>query len=151
MSCAVVVAAISAVVFTVLVVCSSYVTTWLLDDEHDSWFVLAPWAVFRNLVRTTVRSFIDVDIDPNKLLYYSTKRKLSAANSPGILKRFLRRFLLGLPVVGAGSVLQILLSMPLPFHWFRWRTRRINRDSRDIATLIMVMVILAGAARFVNT
>ncbi|TCD69901.1 hypothetical protein EIP91_005725 [Steccherinum ochraceum] len=141
----VVVAALSAVVFTVIVLCSSFITTWLIDEEHDSWFVLAPWAVFRNLVRTTVRSFIDVDIDTDRMLAYTKRRKSSGP--PGLIRRFVTRFLLGLPVVGAGSVIQILLSMPIPFHWLRWRTRRTNRDSRDIATLLMVMVILAGAAR----
>ncbi|KAH8099411.1 zf-C3HC4-domain-containing protein [Cristinia sonorae] len=138
----VIIAALSAILFTILVICSSYVTTWLLDDTNDSWLVLAPWALFRNLVRASVGTF-DVDFE-SKMLAYAQKRK--EAGPPSLVKRLIRRFLLGLPVVGASSVLQIVLSMPVPFHWFRWRTRR-NRDSRDIATLILVFIILAGAAR----
>ena len=64
-----------------------------------------------------------------------------------ILGRFVRRFLLGLPVVGAGSIAHMLLSIPLPFHWLRFRTRRTGRQSKDLMALIILAVVLVGAAR----
>lgn len=102
--------------------------------------------MYRNVVRTTVRAFTDRDLE-TKLLKYTTPKY--SPGPPSFFRRFIRRFLLGLPVVGAGAVVQMLSSLPLGFHWFRWRSRRNTGNSRDIATLLFVAMVLIGAARCV--
>ncbi|KAH9950429.1 zf-C3HC4-domain-containing protein [Amylocystis lapponica] len=147
----VVVAALSSLLFTILVLCSSVVTTRLLSDDPESGYSYSlyyPVEVFQNLVRATVRIFLDDSLLGESILRATEGSGTARApgKPPGLLQRFLRRFLLGLPVVGAGSIAHLLLSVPLPFHWLRFRTRR-GRDSRDVVGLLVVAVVLAGAAR----
>ncbi|KAK7694766.1 hypothetical protein QCA50_001954 [Cerrena zonata] len=142
----VVIGALSAIVFTILVICSSYITTFLLydDDYADSFFFISPWTMYRMVVKTTVRALNPRELEA-KLLTYATPKV--SAGPPGLFRRFIHRFLLGLPVVGAGAVVSMLSSMPFGFTWFRWRSRRNNTNGRDVATIIIVVMILVGAAR----
>ena len=135
-----------------MVLLSSFVTTYFIsdDDEYGYTFSLYyPLEVFRNLVKMTVGILADDNVIDNRVLRHRTQatqiREPQAP--PGILLRLFRRFMLGLPVVGAGSVAHMLLSIPFPFHWLRLRTRRANRESKDLMTLIVLAVVLAGAAR----
>lgn len=70
---------------------------------------------------------------------------------PGIVRRLIHRFVLGLPIVGASSLVHMLLSMPLigPVHWLaRYRGNRNRRgNSRDIAAILVIVLLVAGAAR----
>ncbi|KAI0082269.1 zf-C3HC4-domain-containing protein [Panus rudis PR-1116 ss-1] len=144
-----IVGALSAILFTILVLCSSYITTWILagDDGYDSYFFITPWTAFHNIVRTAAEIFTDSRLD-DKLLTYTTPRKIKTKSGPpGFLKRFVRRFLLGLPVVGAGGLMQLLSSIPMSFHWFRMRSRSSRGNSRDFATLVIVALVIVGAAR----
>ncbi|KAJ3475960.1 hypothetical protein NLI96_g11486 [Meripilus lineatus] len=142
----VVVGTISAIVFTIIVLCSSFLTSSLLSDEpSESYFFVTPWDIFRNLVNATVRILTDGQMDGSSFLKSSSST--STSGPPSLFRRFIRRFLLGLPVVGAGSVIHMLMSVPFPMQWFRYRARRGGRDSRDIATLVVVVVVLFGAAR----
>lgn len=68
------------------------------------------------------------------------------------MKRLLRRFVLGLPVVGAGSLVHMLLSLPLltPVHWlarFRGGRSRRNSSSRDAAAVVIIILLIVGVAR----
>lgn len=153
---AVVIAAVSSILFTLLVLCSSFVTTTLLSDDTDSMIYVYgfynPLEVIQNLVRATVSLFID-DRLLDEAVLHSTRSKArplhirTPGKPPGLIKRLIRRFLLGLPVVGAGSIAHMLLSVPLPFHWLRLRGYTRGRDSRDIVALLLVAVVLMGAAR----
>ncbi|KAH9858083.1 zf-C3HC4-domain-containing protein [Lenzites betulinus] len=111
------------------------------------WFY--PVDIFRALVRMTI-NFFDDDLLDNPIF---RARRGSARTSPeirgppGLLMRLFRRFLLGLPVVGAGSVAHLLFSFPMPFNWMRLRTRRVGRRSKDMVALIMLAVVIAGVAR----
>jgi hypothetical protein len=72
---------------------------------------------------------------------------------PGVLKRFIRRFILGLPLVGASSLVQMLLSFGAlgPVQWiarYRGSRNRRNSDSRDIAAIIIISLLLVGAVRY---
>jgi len=71
----------------------------------------------------------------------------------GLLMRLFRRFVLGLPMVGAGSLVWMLLSAPFlgPLQWLaRQRgNRRRNEQSRDIAAIVIVALLVMGAARSV--
>jgi hypothetical protein len=73
-----------------------------------------------------------------------------APTPPGLLKRFITRIILGLPVVGAGSLVQLLMSMPMlgPVHWLaRYRGSRRRENSRDMAALVLVVLLVVGAVR----
>ena len=58
---------------------------------------------------------------------------------------------LGLPLVGAGSLVHMRLSLPLlgPLHWLaRYRGNRTRRgESRDAAAVVVIVLLLVGAAR----
>ncbi|PCH33731.1 hypothetical protein WOLCODRAFT_94067 [Wolfiporia cocos MD-104 SS10] len=152
-----VVAAMSTVLFTVLVICCSFITTSLLSEDSTSettffyGFYYSPVEVIQNLVRATVRIFVDDRLLDETILQRDSSRRFRpgvqiSTKPPGLLTRFVRRFLLGLPVVGAGSIAHMLLSVPLPFHWLRLRAYR-GRESRDVVALIIVAVVLMGALR----
>ena len=149
----VVIATLSTFLFTILVLLSSFVTTFFVrGDVEDGMFTYTYWyplEIFRNLVKMTVSILADDNVIDNRVLRHRTQatqiREPQAP--PGILLRLFRRFMLGLPVVGAGSVAHMLLSIPFPFHWLRLRTRRANRESKDLMALIVLAVVLAGAAR----
>jgi hypothetical protein len=66
--------------------------------------------------------------------------------------RFIRRIVLGLPVVGAVSLIQMLFSLPLlgPIQWIaRSRGNRGRRDnnSRDTAAVFIILLLAIGALR----
>lgn len=72
-------------------------------------------------------------------------------SSPGWTKWFIRRILLGLPIVGASSLVHLLLSAPVigPVHWLaRYRGNRRRENSRDMAALILVGLLSVGALRY---
>ena len=149
----VVIAAISTLLFTLLVLLSSFVTTYFVGGDDDApvfhYAYWSPLELFRGLVRMTIGILAD-DNMIDQSVYRRRDRNVQLREPqapPGILQRLLRRFLLGLPVVGAGSIAHMLLSIPFPFHWLRLRTRRANRQSKDLMTLIVLAVVLAGAAR----
>ncbi|EED83964.1 predicted protein [Postia placenta Mad-698-R] len=123
------------------------------DDERETttylYGVYSPVDVIQGLVRATVNTFVDDKLLDDTILSKGppSSHIRAPGKPPGLLKRLVRRFLLGLPVVGAGSIAHMLLSIPLPFHWVRLRTINRGRDSRDIMALIIVTVVLIGAAR----
>ena len=146
----VVVGTISAFLFTILVLLSSFVTTYFADSGDDEGFVHLYWyplELFRGLVRMTIGILADDDIIDTTMLRHRARTVRELQAPPGLLLRLFRRFLLGLPVVGAGSIAHMLISIPFPFHWLRLRTRRAGRQSKDFMALIVIAVVLVGAAR----
>lgn len=159
----VIVGGLSGIVFTVIVMLSSFITTYFMSVfEEPSYYYydnhVQPLDVAKDFVGAALRIFQDVDgagiledVAPPIPLVASQR---SPSMGPGILKSFVRRFLLGLPIVGAGSLIQMLLSVPLgPIHWLtRSRGGRRRNDSRgDMASLIIVVLIIVGAARLVTS
>jgi hypothetical protein len=166
----VVVGSISAVLFTMLVLLSSFITTFFMswfEDPSDSYyyrssifgfggfgfFYVSPFDIARDIIRAALR--ILQDTDGEVFGHADTQSDPHTPHSePGLLMSLIRRFLLGLPIVGAGSVVHMLLSVPLlsPVHFLaRYRSNNRRRDSsRDIASLIIIGLVLVGAARFVD-
>ncbi len=148
---AVVIAAVSTFLFTILVLLSSFVTTYFVGDDDSSTYTYSfyyPVEIFRNLVKMTISILVDDRMLDDSILRQKAGNRIRQPHSPpSLLQRLFRRFLLGLPVVGAGSVAHMLMSIPLPFHWLRLRTRRTGRQSKDLMALIILAVVLAGAAR----
>jgi len=168
----VVVGALSSVIFTIIVLFSSYITTYFMGVFEDpswssnsyfySYYYISPWDVGKDLIRAALRILKDENsfaFDEEALFTRSTAKvnapPFVARAPPGILKRFLKRFILGLPVVGAGSLVQMLLSLPFlgPVHWLaRYRGNRSRRgDTRDVAAMVVIMLLLVGAARYIYT
>lgn len=151
-------------------------TTWLLGnlDESSSggglswsWFSgyyywISPYDVLKDLIRAVYRIMVDQDgwLDPDifssSTPSFSSSRRISPINQvvkspPGILRRLFKRFVLGLPVVGAGSLIQMFISMPLlgPVQRLaRFRGDQSRRNNqRDIAALVLIALMLVGIAR----
>ncbi|KAF7347896.1 RING-CH-type domain-containing protein [Mycena venus] len=160
-----VVGALSAILFTMLVLLSSFITTFFMswfEEPSDgyyyrsSWFFgpgfyfTSPFDIARDIIRAALR--ILQDTDGEVFGHRDTQTGSPIPHSePGLLKSFIRRFLLGLPIVGAGSVVHMLLSVGLltPVHFLaRYRSSNRRRESgRDIASLIVIGLVLVGAAR----
>jgi len=164
----VVVGALSSIIFTIIVICSSYITTyfmsvfeepsWSSDSYFYSYYYISPWDVGKDLIRAALRIMKDengFDFNEDALFTRSTAKvnvpPVVARTPPGILKRFLKRFILGLPIVGASSLVHMLLSLPFlgPVHWLaRYRGNRSRRgDTRDVAAMVVIVLLLVGAAR----
>jgi len=170
----VIVGALSAILFSLLVLLSSFVTTYFISwfEESDpysshayysrssffgsffgsSYFFVSPVDIVRDLIRATLR-ILKEDVEGGPIFGQGESEPGPSPSAPGILKSFIRRFLLGLPLVGAGSIVHMLMTFQLPLHFLtRYRTSNRRREaSRDIASLIIVGLVLVGAARALFT
>jgi hypothetical protein len=165
-----VVGALSSIIFTVIVIFSSYITTYFMSVfEEPSWssdsyffysYYISPWDVAKDLIRAALRILKDengFDFDEGALFTRTTTKvnvpPVVAPTPPGVLRRLIKRFILGLPIVGAGALIQMLLSLPFlgPVHWLaRYRGNRSRRgDTRDAASMVVIVLLLIGAARHV--
>ncbi|VDB86482.1 unnamed protein product [Peniophora sp. CBMAI 1063] len=157
--------AVSSILFTIIVLAASFVTTTFMsvfseDDDGTSYYYYSPYwtnpiTVFGDLVRAGIRLVEDesgIPLDPNLL---ARAARGGERQTPGIPMRFVRRFLLGLPMVGAGSLVQMLFTVGGlgPIQWLarsRARSRRNGRaNATDTAALILVTLLLIGALRAV--
>jgi hypothetical protein len=147
------VGALSTAFFTILVLLSSFLTTFFTApvDESSYYFsfYLTPFDIVRELVRATFRILQDdKDIVRGSFFETPTADSPIAQSPPGIIARLIRRFVLGLPVVGAASLVHMFLSVPFfgPVHWLaRYRGTRDRRgNSRDIAAILIIILIVVG-------
>ncbi|KAH9944288.1 zf-C3HC4-domain-containing protein [Epithele typhae] len=151
----VVIAVVSSLIFTTIVLISSFITTFFTaGEDEDGTFSYTNWyplEIFRSLVRMTIGILVDDNMIDDSTGRHRRRTAFppQPQKPPGLLLSLFRRFLLGLPVVGAGSIAHMLISIPFPFHWLRLRTRRarVGRESKDLMALIILAVVLAGAAR----
>ncbi|KAH0838248.1 hypothetical protein J3R83DRAFT_6504 [Lanmaoa asiatica] len=158
MSTSVVVGFLSSFFFVLLVMFSSYVTSYFLASIEEqsmfstTYFFVSPVDVAQDLVRAAIRILRDQDILPLEL-DVSLKAPIPARlpKPSGLLGRCVRRFLLGLPMVGVGSLIHMILTLPFmgPLQWIaRWRGNRTRRgNDRDLAAAVIVIFIAIGAAR----
>jgi len=162
----VIIGGLSGIIFTMIVMVASYLTTYFMgafeepsSRHYYSFFYISPLEVAQDLVTAALRvirdgdsSFLSEgssqpDFSQGPQIYKMPK----AQNTSGIIRRFVRRFLLGLPLVGAGSLVHMLLSIQFlaPVQWIaRYRGSRSRRNnSRDMAALFVVGLLIIGAAR----
>lgn len=161
---------LSGLIFTMIVMVASFITTYFVSafeepshHYYSSLFYVSPIEIAQDLVRAVFRILQDEDASDiiDETVFQRTPRspfpphvgslQPMPTTPSGIFMRFVRRFVLGLPLVGAGSLVHMLLSVGLlgPVHWLaRYRGRNRRRgNSRDIAAIIIVALIIAGAAR----
>ncbi|KAH9044823.1 hypothetical protein EDB85DRAFT_2105995 [Lactarius pseudohatsudake] len=163
------IATLSTVFFTAIVFASSFLTTTLISplDEPsyvsplrlwlDYWTWTNPYSVGRDLVRAALRIIQDETgglFDPDAFSSSTAPESAETLSNPGIVWRFIRRFILGLPVVGAASLIHMLFSLPLlgPLQWIaRSRGTRGRRGSRsgDTASMVILFLLAVGALRVV--
>lgn len=151
--------------FTILVYCASFIATFFTnrwDDGQPSGYFffgtyyVSPYGVAKDLLRLAMGVLTDEDYD-----FIPTGDPSSGNGSPthplsrvsqGSIPAFLRRVIIGLPVVGVASLVQMLwtMSMLTPFHFFarlRGRGNSRRERSKDLATIIILVAIVAGAIR----
>jgi len=170
------IATLSAILFTALVYASSFLATTLissLDDpsynSYDSfgssavyihsgggyWTWTNPYTVGRDLIRAALRIIQDESggvFDPDAFLTSFASDDAETMSNHRIFWRFIRRIVLGLPVVGAASLIHMLFSLPFlgPIQWIarsRGNRRRRNSDSRDTAAIFIILLLAIGALR----
>jgi len=144
---------------------ASFITTFFMSafekPSTSSWFFyVSPFEVAQDLVAAAFRVIQDGELSDifAEPMYQSAQTRRSSKDlipsPPGIVKRFIRRFIIGLPLVGAGSVVHMLLSLQMlaPVQFIaRYRANRRNRNnSKDIAALIIVGLLVFGAVRYVG-
>ncbi len=166
----VLVGGLSGLFFTIIVMLASYITTYFMSafeqpttSSYYSWsfFYVSPFEVAQDLVVAALRILREGGIDGLDVAIPSpstTTLGRQAGHSPrlpsnpGSIKRFIKRFLLGLPLIGAGSLVHLLLSVGflVPVQWLaRYRGNRNRREgSRDLAALVVVALLVVGALRF---
>jgi hypothetical protein len=140
---------------------ASYITTFFMGafespTTYSSFYYISPFEVAQDLITAVFRIIRDGDISDffTEPMGHSRKSPLDTANQtpPGLIKSFFRRFLIGLPLVGAGSIVHMLLSLQLlaPVQFVaRYRASRTRRNnSKDFAALIIVALVVAGAVRY---
>jgi len=156
----VVVAAISAVIFTVIVYVSSFITTacfglferGVSEDSYAFSYYIYPIETLRDLVSSTLSILNDEFgiIDRPEGLHRPVPL---IAKPDSFVVRLVKKFLLGLPLVGIGSLIQMVLSMPIlgPIQWLaRYRSSRGRRGStRDMTAIVVVGLMVIGAIRFI--
>jgi hypothetical protein len=119
------------------------------------WTWTNPYTVGRDLVRAALRIIQDESgavFGPDALLTSFASDDPETTNLSAFW-RFIRRIVLGLPVVGAVSLIHMLFSLPLlgPIQWIARsrgnRGRRNNGGSRDTAALVIIFLLVIGALR----
>ncbi|THH08163.1 hypothetical protein EW146_g9083 [Bondarzewia mesenterica] len=116
-----------------------------------------PVDVGHDLVRAALRILQDQSgglFDPDAFLSPRAPAEgpLEPRSPPGLFMRLVRRFVLGLPVVGAGSLVHMLLSLPVlaPVQWlarFRGGRSRRNTSTRDAAAIVIIILLVVGIVR----
>ncbi|KAH8835729.1 hypothetical protein DL96DRAFT_1666390 [Flagelloscypha sp. PMI_526] len=160
----IIVGTLSALLFTLLTVASSFITTGLMslfdptEAEDDMYyFYFSPISLTRDLIRAALR--ILADGDPTGM-FDGTIPKRPRGDIPNVMPKaqrgpgLLGRFLLGLPILSASALVQLVAQGFAygPLHWMaRFRTnRRRNDNSRDVVSVVLVVLLLIGAIRAIS-
>ena len=161
----VVIAAFSTAIFTLIVYLSSFLTSACLglfeqgvsEGSYIFSYYFYPIDTFKELVSST----LSILNDEFGIIEHRDGPRHSSQHPPAplstkpdtLIVRLVKKFILGLPLVGIGSLIQMILSMPIlgPVHWIaRYRSSRGRRAStRDMTAIIVVGLMVIGALRFV--
>jgi hypothetical protein len=135
---------------------NSYSSSTIYLSTGGNYFTWTnPYTVGRDLVRAALRIIQDETggiFNPDLLLTSPGPDNSEATSDPSFLWYFVRRFMLGLPVVGAASLIHMLFSLPLlgPIQWIarsRGSRERGRGSSRDTAAVVIIFLLAMGALR----
>ena len=159
----VIIASLSIFLFLCLSFFASFLVTYFLDSSgNGSGFGLGFWGFYwvspSQVIGNILRILRDEEIIPDELFSLSPSKaspsKFFDFSSWGRTGLFLKRILIGIPVLGVASLVQFLYSVSFlgPAHLFtrhagRGRNRR--ESSIDIATIIILGAVLLGTLRYV--
>ncbi|TDL28524.1 zf-C3HC4-domain-containing protein [Rickenella mellea] len=155
---------LAAFFFTLIVFSASFLATFFMQGIENpdtgtgfyySSYYTWPYDVASDLMKIAFNFLRDEDIIHTRrpASVPLRRRPKKPSGPPGLLARFFGRFVLGLPVVGVASVVHLLWTMSLlgPMHmvtrWRRFRSGNRRDGSRDIAALLLMIAIIAGAIR----
>ncbi|KAL5495309.1 hypothetical protein ACEPAI_772 [Sanghuangporus weigelae] len=160
----VIIASLSVFLFTCLAYIASFTVTFFMSEDYTprstffffGWNWVTPDEVAYNLMRIVLRILRDEDIiiDENTLRapLRAAPTKPITPRKLGAFANFIHRIIIGIPVLGVASLVQLFWSMSflgpvnlLARRLGRGRNRR--ESSRDIATLIILGAIILGALR----
>lgn len=139
--------------------------------SYDFSYTALPGTI-KDMVKLAIATFADVDVDniiPPVKYEGKTAAKVASGGgfkqtvrmkkqrpptTPGLIKRLIARFILGLSALGIISFLQLLISMSLlaPLQVIRntWlRRRRGEGAAEGLGVVVIVVFVLIGAARAV--
>ena len=136
------------------------------SQSFYSAFYVSPFTVAKDLIVAALQILKDEDTMGlfDQIMDSRSSRPTRGSDAPetiiptqapprGLLVRLVRRFVLGLPMVGAGSLVWMLLSAPFlgPLQWLARQRggQRRREQSRDIAAIVIVALLVMGAVRFV--
>ena len=160
------IASLSLFFFISLSYAASFVATFLADfldlDEPPrstviyvgvGWDWVNPIEVFYNLMRLVTRVLQDEKIlGDDSASSFGTSSTQGRMRSPSsLIATFIRRVIIGVPVVGVASLIQLLFSIHLlaPVNMLaRYRGRNRRDSSRDIAMIIVLGAVLLGILRY---
>jgi uncharacterized membrane protein len=141
---------------------ASSITTFFMSafespTTYSSFYYISPFDVAQDIITAAFRIIRDGDIFDvfTEPIVHSRQQPLDTPYRPppGVIKSFIRRFLIGLPLIGAGSIVHMLLSFQMlaPVQFVaRYRASRNRRNnSRDFAALIIIALVVAGAVRYI--
>jgi hypothetical protein len=130
---------------------------------YGTYLYVSPFEVVSDLVRAALRIIQDDDLsgllDQSVIRTRSSRplsteglsSSLNTASTHGMLRRFITRFIVGLPLIGASSLIHMIFAAPFlgPVQWLaRFRgNRRRNRDSKDYTAILIVALLIIGAIR----
>lgn len=160
----VIIASLSLFLFTCLAYIASFTVTFFMSDDYTprhsffffGWNWVSPDEVAYNLMRVVLRILREEDIIDDNKPFSAPLRAPPVRSSPprqlGAFATVLRRVIIGVPVLGVASLVQLFWSMSFlgPVNLLARRLgsgRNRRENSRDIATLIILGAIILGALR----
>ena len=161
----VIIASLSVFLFTCLAFFASFLVTVFMSDEDYTprstvfffgWNWVTPDEVAYNLLRIVLRILRDEDIIDDSRSFNrpaaTSQYQSTSTRQLGPFANFLRRIVIGVPVLGVASLVQLFWSMSFlgPVNLLARRVgsgRNRRESSRDIATLIVLVAIILGALR----
>ncbi|OCB88567.1 zf-C3HC4-domain-containing protein [Sanghuangporus baumii] len=160
----VIIASLSVFLFTCLAYIASFIVTFFMSEDYTprstffffGWNWVTPDEVAYNLMRVVLRILRDEDIiiDENTLRspLRAAPTKPTTPQKLGNFAKFIHRIIIGVPVLGVASLVQLFWSMSFlgPVNLLArrlGRARNRRESSRDIATLIILGAIILGALR----
>jgi len=165
----------SIILFVTFVFLASFVVSIFISktpshsDSYTSYWYSSPITVVNDIIKLAVTTFAE-ELDDNPILTPKIKYRpipqdgrgsirsgpfkstipmeVIKPTEPGVALRLLRRFIMGLSLVGILSFVNILVSFSLlgTMQLANWRVRRDGRG-KNVVTMVIVMFVIVGVVK----